>query len=78
MSFIDREPALVTGGVMALFTAVITAGHAFHWIDWTPEQTGSVAALALIILPPIQALITRRYVTPIARVATYRPEIPRE
>ena len=77
-SLTDREPALVTGGLVSLFAALVTAAHAFRWIDWTPEQSGSVAALMVIILPPIQAVITRRYVTPVARVTPSNPELPRE
>ena len=78
MSLTDREPALVTGGLVSLFAALLTAMHAFRWIDWSPEQSGAVAAVAVIILPPIQAMITRRYVTPVARVAPSHPELPRE
>jgi hypothetical protein len=78
MSAMDREPALVTGGLVALFSALITAAHGFGWIDWSPEQSGAVAAVLVIILPPIQAMITRKYVSPVARVATYRPDLPRE
>lgn len=78
-SLMDREPALVTGGAVALFAAFVTACHAFHWIDWTPEQSGSVAALAVIILPPLQGWITRRYVRPAklsAPIAAAPPPYP--
>lgn len=77
-SLMDREPAAVTGGLMALFAAVISAAHAFDWIDWSPEQSGSVAAIAVIVLPVIQGLITRRYVRPASRVVTVLPPPPQD
>lgn len=63
-SLMDREPAVTTGALMAAFAALVTCAHAFHWVDWSPEQSGSVAGAAVIILPFIQGLITRRWVRP--------------
>jgi hypothetical protein len=65
-SLMDREPAVTTGVLVTLFSAVISAAHAFDWIDWSPEESGAVAAVAVIILPVIQGLITRRWVRPAA------------
>ena len=76
MSLTDREPALAVGGLVSLFAALVTAAHAFEWIDWSPEQSGAVAALMVIILPPIQAMITRKYVTPVGRVVVQKPPAP--
>lgn len=66
LSLMDREPAVATAGLVAAFAALVTCAHAFHWIDWSPEQSGSVAGVAVIILPVIQGLITRRWVRPVA------------
>ena len=75
-SLMEREPALVTGGLVALASAVITAAHAFRWIAWTPEQSGAVAAVMVIVLPPLQGWITRRYVRPAARSLPVSPATP--
>lgn len=74
-SLMDREPAAVTAGLMSLFAAVVTMAHAYGWIDWTPEQSGSVAAVMVIVLPVVQGMITRRYVRPVAR-SVPRPRPP--
>lgn len=73
-SLMDREPALVTGGAMALFAALVTVCHAFDFIDWSPEQSGAVAAVAVIILPAVQGWITRRYVRPVKTSIPAEPD----
>lgn len=59
------EPAVYTGGVLGLFAAVVVLAAQFGWIHWSPSQTVAVAAVATIVLPWVQGLITRQWVRPV-------------
>ena len=58
------EPAVVTGGLMGAFGAFITALNAFDLVTMTADQVAALAGVAVIILPLVQGLVTRRLVRP--------------
>ena len=71
------EPAVYTGAAMALFAATIAAATAFDLINWTDEQAAAAAGLAMIVLPALQGLITRQWVTPASKVIAVREPGPK-
>lgn len=68
------EPAVYTGGAMALFAAAVTAATAFGLIHWTPEQQVAAAGVAIIVLPALQGLITRQWVRPAGKSIPVPPD----
>jgi hypothetical protein len=64
-SLAQREPAVVTGGIMGAFGALVTVLAAFHIVHLDAEQAGALAGLAVIVLPPLQGFITRQFVRPV-------------
>jgi hypothetical protein len=62
----QREPAVVTGGVMGGVAAVVTLLTEFGVIHLSAEQAAAVAAVAVVVLPILQGLVTRQWVRPAA------------
>jgi hypothetical protein len=67
MTFTDNEPALTSGGVVALVGAILALLVAFG-LNITDQQRQAILAVVVIVAPIAVALLTRPHVTPTIHV----------
>lgn len=66
MAKLSYEPNRVVGGAFALVGAV--SALAIYYQVLTPEAAALWSALAMIVIPPIQGEIARRFTWPVAKI----------
>ena len=74
MGALDTEPVVYIGTGGGIVSAVVVLIGSFTGL--ADDQLAAIAGILLIIVPPVLALIQRRYVSPVARVDDRRPELP--
>lgn len=62
------EPVVYVGGIAGFIAALAVVLQQNHILNLSAETVTAVTTLALIIGPPILALIQRQFVTPVTRV----------
>jgi uncharacterized membrane protein YdfJ with MMPL/SSD domain len=75
MSLMDTEPVVYIGTGGGIVSAVVVLIGSFTGLR--DDQLAAIAGILLIIVPPVLAVIQRRYVSPVARVEHRRPDLPR-
>lgn len=71
---LSYEPGRVIGGAAALIGAI--AALLIYYEAVTPEAAALWSSLAMILVPPIQAEITRRRTVPLAKIEDAEKHAP--
>jgi len=67
VSFPDNEPALTTGSLVALVTAILALLVAFG-AQITTEQREAILGLVAVVAPVAVAVLIRPHVIPVAKI----------
>jgi predicted exporter len=68
LTFTDEEPAVTSGTIVALVTAVIALAVAFG-APITSMQKEAIIGVVGVVAPMVAVLLTRPHVTPTSKIA---------